>query len=49
MKKKKLSSKTKMAIGVAVGLAYLPIGVVLELTKKYNSPPRYRKTRRRRR
>lgn len=49
MKKKKMSSKKKMAIAALVGLAYLPIGVVLELTKKYNSPPRYRKTRRRRR
>ena len=34
MKKKKMSSKKKMAIAAAVGLAYLPIGVVLELTKR---------------
>ena len=49
MKKQKLSTKKKVAIAALAGLAYLPIGVVLELTKKYNSPSKYRKTRRRRR
>ena len=45
MKKKKMSSKKKMAIAAAVGLAYLPIGVVLELTKRYGGTRHRRKRR----
>ena len=41
--KKKKSTKKNLALAAAAGLLYLPFGVILELTKKYNKPRRRRK------